>query len=56
MKPKEFRNEMIVLSEMYPNDPEAFHYYADELLCALLRELGYGEGIDVFDAAGKWYS
>ena len=56
MKPEEFRNEMIVIREMYPNDPELFHCCADDLLCTLLRELGYGEGIDVFVAAEKWYS
>jgi hypothetical protein len=36
-------------------DPEIAHPRADDLLCAILRELGAGEVADIFDAMDKWY-
>ena len=55
MNPEEFKNEMIIIREVY-DSPEEFHIFADELMCELLRELGYGDGIDIFDNQEKWYS
>ena len=37
------------------NDPEVAHYKADELMCELLTELGFGEGVEIFKEMGKWY-
>ena len=37
-------------------DTEVAHYEADILMCELLTELGYSEGIEVFDNALKWYA
>lgn len=31
------------------------HRMMDDLMCELLRELGYGEGIDIFRHFEKWY-
>lgn len=32
------------------------HMIMDDLMCELLRELGYGEGIDIFENTHKWYA
>lgn len=31
------------------------HLWADDLMCDLLRSLGYGDGIDVYDSIRKRY-
>lgn len=51
--PEEFAERMRDLLE---GDPENDHIQADELMCETLRRLGYGKGVDLFAAAGKWYS
>jgi hypothetical protein len=57
MTPEEFAARM---RELYPQngvyDNEQAHVRADELMCELLRSLGYGEGVDIFDAAERWYA
>ena len=35
-------------------DYEAAHANADNILCGLLRKLGFGDVIDVFDKIQKW--
>jgi hypothetical protein len=37
-------------------DEESSHGQADRLMCEVLRSLGYGEGVDVFENADKWYA
>lgn len=37
-------------------DEENQHIDADELMCDVLRSLGYGDGIDIFDSMHKWYA
>ena len=59
MTPEEFKNEMQKirnrLGEKYI-DEEIIHAEGDDLMCKLLRELGYGEGVDVFEDMPKWYA
>ena len=38
------------------NDKEDRHRVMDRLMCDLLRKLGYGDGIDVFEKTSKWYA
>ena len=54
--PEEFLNKMLELKAKRKSDPELLHEEANDLLCAMLRELGYGEGVDVYDSMEKWYS
>lgn len=54
MSPKEFCDEMKRLAKV--NDTEAWHIYADDLMCSLLRTLGYEDGVKVFESEKKWYS
>ena len=57
MTPGEFAQRM---RDIYPEDdcydPEVAHGPADDLLCEVLRELGYGEGVGTYEEAVKWYS
>jgi len=50
---KKYKKAMIECSEF---DPEARHENFDKILCELLRELGYGELIDIFESYTKWYA
>ena len=52
---KGFANKMRRI-ERDNNYPELAHYLADKLMCELLRELGYDEGVDIFERIQKWYS
>ena len=51
---KGFANEMRRIDR--DDNTERAHNHADELMCKLLRELGYGEGVDIFEKMDKWYS
>lgn len=44
------------LKEQFGGDEEAAHGRMDDLLCDVLRSLGYGAGIDIFDDQIKWYA
>ncbi len=37
-------------------DQEEGHYAADCVLCELLRSLGFGSVVDVYEQIGKWYA
>ena len=37
-------------------DPEQAHADADQMMCDVLRHLGYGAGVDVFLKMLKWYA
>ena len=62
MTPEEFYLKMVtLLSECTPDgwaDPEeeVLHIRMDDLMCDLLKELGYEKGVGVFERAPKWYS
>ena len=52
--PAEFRKQMDWLAQ--PGDPESSHGMMDDLMCKVLTEHGYGEGVEIFNAADKWYA
>lgn len=62
MTPDEFAKKMKKISDnlKYQNDAyydeEDAHMQMDDLMSDLLRQLGYGEGIDIFDNTSKWYA
>ena len=60
MTKDEFYSEMGQLDNKYVSssdgDIELFHILADDLMCKLLIELGYGKGVEIFLDAPKWYS
>lgn len=54
MTPEEFKEKMAFCNDKL--DEEDGHYEADGIMCKLLKELGYGEGVKIFKAMAKWYS
>jgi len=38
------------------DDKEDLHKGMDRLMCMLLSELGYTDGVEVFENTPKWYS
>lgn len=58
--PAEFERRMSEISEFhlpgYSCDPEWQHGEADDLMCKVLRELGYTAGVEIFERMRKWYS
>ncbi len=55
MSPEEFKEAMENIDDHF-SDPEFLHVKMDELMCKTLRSLGYGEGVDIFEKARKWYA
>ena len=62
---KRFAKEMTNIANMLEKgegfagrfiDEEDAHVLADALMCEILRELGYGEGVDIFLNMSKWYA
>lgn len=61
MTPEEFRDAMYEIikkniSYKYGYDAEYGHVDMDNLMCKLLRDLGYGEGVSIFETTDKWYA
>lgn len=52
--PAEFEAAMEELSSI--DDVEQRHILMDIAMCKLLRTLGYGKGINIFEATPKWYT
>lgn len=56
MTPKEFEEEIVRIMERYPNDPEATHAECDDLMCKVLKQLGYSAGVELFEDSERWYA
>jgi hypothetical protein len=59
MTPEEFAANMREACQYHyveNNDQEDVHITMDGIMCNLLRDLGYGEGIDIFESTPKWYA
>ena len=67
MTPEEFKQEMIEIRDLDDETAKKKygatwfssildnHIYADNLMCQVLEELGYGEGVKIFHEIEKWY-
>lgn len=55
MSPEQFEEEMRKYHES-DDDAEDIHINMEYLMCHLLRNLGYGKGIDIFENTMKYYS
>ena len=61
MTPEDFKHKML---DIYPRpdvdggpySTEMAHVVADELMCKVLKGLGYGEGVDAYRKADKWHA
>lgn len=54
MEPKEFTERMKQIKE--GGDIEIRHSDADNLMCEVLADLGYEEGVKIFEEMSKWYA
>ena len=54
MTPEQFKQKMKKISKSF--DTEGAHAEADDLMCELLRVLGYSDGIDIYQKMSKWYA
>ena len=54
LKPEAFKNRMLLLSSM--DDEEEMHKLMDDVMCDVLRSLGYGEGVQIFLDTPKWWA
>lgn len=44
------------LNQCHTHDKEADHSNADDILCELLKSLGYEDVVKAWDAVDKWYA
>lgn len=56
MTPEKFKLKMNELATSSSLDKEDRHRRMDDLMCEVLRSIGYDDGIDVFEATSKWYA
>ena len=64
LTPEEFAKAMEDISDKLTNPPKDCPYYDEEdahvemdyLMCDLLRSLGYGDGVSIFENANRWYA
>lgn len=52
----EYTKKMLQLTRDNEPDYERAHSDADDLLCELLRKLGFDSVVNAFDEVGKWYA
>ena len=51
--PTQFQRHMKKLAAL--NHPEERNTEMDDLICKVLRQLGYGEGVEIFENTPTWY-
>lgn len=56
MNPKEFAEKMAVIAKYNDRDEESSHVEADDLMCEVLTELGYRDGIEIYRKMTLWYA
>lgn len=56
MTAKEFEEKMKQIQEQFGGDAEMSHARMDDLMCGVLRTLGYGDGVNVFINSLRWYA
>lgn len=54
--PEEFAAQMQEIRNTVGGDEEAAHSEMDSLMAKVLVELGYRDGIAIFDKQEKWYA
>ncbi len=54
--PEEFAEAIEMAASEYAGDEELRHVAMDDIKGKLLRELGYGKSVDIFNSTEKWYA
>ena len=53
---RDFYERMDNIRRMHSDDKELCHRLMDNLMCEKLRDLGFDEGVEIFEKTGKWYA
>lgn len=53
--PAEFEDRMRAINDS-GDEIDVNHIAADDLFCAVLRDLGYVKGVEIFERMPKWYA
>jgi len=56
ISPRAFANIMERLHDSLAHDTETQHYVMDQIICEVLIDLGYEEGVRIFKDTKKWYA
>lgn len=56
MSEDEALDRLRAIMERYKGEYDCRHVDADELLCEVLRSLGYNELVDLYESFEKWYT
>ena len=60
ISPDEFKKKMkefqMKEEQLYFFSKEEMHIAMDNLMCEVLENLGYKDGVEIFRNTGKWYS
>ena len=56
ISPKEFAKDMERIVADKDWDREVMHELMDDLMCDVLKSLGYRSGVEVFLDTDKWYA
>lgn len=56
MTPEQFREKMKQIKVEFDEQEDIAHNRMDHLMCDVLVELGYGDGVHVFKTQEKWYA
>ena len=56
MDSQEFAKRMREIADLRDENEESKHIRADALLCDALIQLGYEEGVEIYDSIDKWYA
>jgi len=54
MSPEQFAEKMRKIAD--GDDREARHIEADNLMCKVLDNLGFGKGVEIFQDMSRWYA
>jgi len=58
--PAEFEDKMKDMEYRLKNRVDGYyeeaHIDADDLMCKILKDLGYTKGVEIFERMPKWYS
>lgn len=53
--PAEFEDKMRAINDS-GDEIDTNHIAADDLMCKVLKDLGYTKGVEIFERMPKWYS
>ena len=56
MTPEDFELKMQTLLTQYGDSIEELHIQMDNLMCEVLKSLGYEKGVEIFKRTELWYS